>query len=198
MSRRVSQRYTTNPKTGREIQVGGPTYLELARDPKYADQLVPKPTAAQRKGSNVLRHSYSNSKRGGCSNQSKHAREGLPRSAFCGPEGGACEYTFPVNTPGRARAALAYRRHSPDPDKLEACVIRVAKKKGWYDAKTGTIKVKETTANPRRASKRKSNDQLSKNTSRSARSARSSKGKASAEFEYTKTRKHAFGCGCGV
>jgi len=163
-SRKVTPKYTTSPKTGREIEIGGKTYLELSRNPTWADKLTPKPTAAQRRGSSG--HSYSNSTKGGCSNQAKYRNEKIPRNEFCGPSGGACERTFPSNTRKRAVSSLTYRRHAPNPAGIEECVIRIAKKKGWYDAKTGTIKIKAVTQNPRRASKRKSNTQLSKKTTR--------------------------------
>lgn len=173
-SKGLTPKYTTNPKTGREIEIGGKTYLELAKDPKWANKLTPKPTAAQRLGPSG--HSYSRSTRGGCSNQGKY--KGLPASEFCGPSGGACPGTFPVNTPGRARAARSYARHAPNPSGIEECVIKIAKKKGWYDYKTGNIKVKPVTQAPRRASKRKAANQLSKNTSRGS----------------SKNRKHYCGC----
>ena len=180
-TRRVAPKYTTNPKTGREIEIGGKTYLDLAKDPKWANKLTPKPTATQRRSASG--RSYSNSKQGGCSNQAKYRN--LPASDFCGPSGGACPGTFPVNTPGRARAGLSYRRHAPNPAGIEECVIRIAKRKGWYDAKTGTIKVSKNPIAARRPSKRKSNDELSKNTNRR----RSTKGRG-------KTVTHALGCGC--
>lgn len=177
-SRNLTPKFTTNPKTGREIEVGGKTYLEIAKDPKYADKLAPKPTAAQRRGSSG--HSYSDSTRGGCSNQGKYRNEKIPANEFCGPAGKSCPSTFPSNTPARARAALSYARHAPDPQGIRDCVIRIAKKRGWYDETTGTIKLKEETKNPRRVSKKKPVNQLSKRTSGG-----------------TRTRTHNF-CGCSA
>jgi len=43
---------------------------------------------------------------------------------FCGPSGGAPAGTYPVGTKKRARAALAYARHAPNPGGIKACVCR--------------------------------------------------------------------------
>lgn len=39
--------------------------------------------------------------------------------------------TFPVTSPGQARAALAYRRYDPQPEKLKQRVLAYSKKRGW-------------------------------------------------------------------
>lgn len=139
----MSQTHTISPKTGRVILVGGPTYARLAKDPRYAGRLVPKPFAASKskpKGRSAKRPVVSKS--GGCSNQRKYIGKGIPASSFCGPEGGACSGTFPVNTPGRARAALAYARHAPNPEGIRRCTHRIARAKGWEDPLTGKIRVR--------------------------------------------------------
>jgi len=79
------------------------------------------------------------STRAGCSNQDKYLHSGIPEDEFCGPEGGACDYTYPVNTRKRARAALAYARHAPDPEGIRRCVMRIADLRGWLDPQTGKL-----------------------------------------------------------
>lgn len=46
------------------------------------------------------------------------------KGPFCGPSGGAPKGTYPVNTRGRAIAAIAYARHAPNPSGIKACVCR--------------------------------------------------------------------------
>lgn len=72
----------------------------------------------------------------------KHAKEGLPKSAFCGKAAGRGEYDYPVNTPGRAIAALSYARYAPNKEGLRKCVEKVAKREGWYDAQAKKIRRK--------------------------------------------------------
>lgn len=134
-----SPTHTTSPKTGKVILVNGPTYMRLAKDPRYAERLSPKPSAAMK--AKPKGPSKSGSKAGGCSRQSKYIGKGIPESSFCGPEGGSCPYTFPVTSPGRARAALAYSRHAPNPEGVRRCVHRIARQKGWEDA-SGMIRIK--------------------------------------------------------
>jgi hypothetical protein len=115
-------RYVISPKTGREILVGGSTYLDLASSPKWQDKLVQMPIYLPDTSKPVPM-------RRGCSNQGKY--KGIPEHLFCGPEGGSCPGTYPVNTPGRARAALSYARFAPNPQGIRDCAKRVAKQKGW-------------------------------------------------------------------
>ena len=68
----------------------------------------------------------------GCSNVGKY--EGLSPDDFCGPAGGSCQGTYPVNTPKRAIAALSYARHAPYPEGIKRCAKAKAKKEGWMDA----------------------------------------------------------------
>ena len=129
--------YTINPKTGKRILVNGPTYLKLAKDSRWASRLSPSPSPEARQ--TPKGKSRSGSKSGGCANQRKYIGKGIPESKFCGPEGGSCPYTFPVNTPKRARAALAYSRHAPNPEGIRECVYRRASQEGWLDRSTGKL-----------------------------------------------------------
>jgi len=43
---------------------------------------------------------------------------------FCGPAGGAPAGSYPVNTLKRAKAALSYARHAPNPDGIKDCVCK--------------------------------------------------------------------------
>lgn len=115
--------YVMSPKTGKEIKVGGSTYLDLASSPKWQNKLVNSPIHIKKtvKSSKKVKP--------GCSNQGKYLS--VPEHLFCGPEGGSCHGTYPVNTPRRAKAALAYARHAPNPEGIRKCVRRIEKEKGW-------------------------------------------------------------------
>ncbi len=115
-----------SPKTGRDILVGGPTYEKLLRSPKWKEQLLKSPV---KKVSSPKKKSSSKSKSHGCSNAGKY--KNVSSELFCGPEGGSCYGTYPVNTKARARAALAYARHAPNPEGIRKCVKRISKEKGW-------------------------------------------------------------------
>lgn len=120
----------TNPKTGNQITVGGKVYNELLKT-KYRSQLLRQsPRKSSPKKSSPRKSSPRKSKTPlGCSNQGKY--KNVPKNLFCGPEGGACPGTYPVNTRGRAIAALSYARHAPNPEGIRACARRIAKAKGW-------------------------------------------------------------------
>ena len=77
-------------------------------------------------------------KRAGCSNVGKY--KNVPNNLFCGPAGGACSRTFPVNSRARAISAKSYARKAPNPEGIRRCVDRIAKQKGWIDPKTGRIR----------------------------------------------------------
>lgn len=111
--------YIRSPKTGRTIRIGGPAYIKLASSPKWKEVLPLSPKVS----------SPRSPKKRGCSNQGKY--KNVPSDLFCGPEGGSCPGTYPVNTPGRARAALAYSRHAPNPEGIRKCVRRIKTEKGW-------------------------------------------------------------------
>ena len=135
---------TISPKTGKKIKIGGSAYLKLARDPKWSKWLSPPPTKAEKKSTPGSR---------GCSGQRKWIRSGISKEEFCGPEGGACPYTYPVNTRKRARAALAYARYAPDPEGIRECVRKKAQQKGWLDEQTGKIKMVTMRGTPYRVRK---------------------------------------------
>lgn len=46
------------------------------------------------------------------------------KGPFCGPSGGAPAGSYPVNTAKRAKAALAYARHAPNPGGIKKCVCK--------------------------------------------------------------------------
>lgn len=119
--------YITSPKTGRQILVDGPTYTKLAKSSKWGPML--------HSGTS----SRTSSKSRGCSNQGKY--RDVPEGMFCGRAGGSCDQTYPVNTPGRARAALSYARHAPNPQGIRNCAHRIARQQGWEDV-DGKIKQK--------------------------------------------------------
>jgi hypothetical protein len=81
----------------------------------------------------------SKSKSKGCSNAGKYPN--VSPGLFCGPSGGACAGTYPVNTPGRARSAISYSRFAPRPEGIKSCVKKIAAAHGWLRP-DGTIKIK--------------------------------------------------------
>jgi len=115
-----------NPKTGKKIKVGGPTYQKLMQS-KWVDMITDIETAAvrspKRSPKKSPKRSPKQSPKKGCSNQGKY--KGVSADLFCGTEGGSCPGTYPVNTKGRARAALAYARHAPNPEGIKKCVRRL-------------------------------------------------------------------------
>ena len=116
-----------NPKTGKKIKVGGPTYQKLLKT-KWAAMITDSETLQIMKPS--LEPSLTKPKKEkGCTNQGKY--KGVPQNLFCGPEGGSCPQTYPVNTKRRARAALAYARYAPDPEGIKRCVRRIENERGW-------------------------------------------------------------------
>lgn len=65
----------------------------------------------------------------GCSNAGKY--RDVPEEFFCGPEGGACAGTFPVDTPGRWKSALGRAHFAPNPEGIKECANRIAMEQGW-------------------------------------------------------------------
>jgi len=135
--------YMINPKTGRKIKIGGKTYNDLVNDGYFGGEKKPKKTSPVRKPSTRSQRSPTRVSRSpalspsrkakpGCSNAGKY--KDVKPSDFCGPEGGACEGTYPVNTPGRAKSALSYARHAPNPQGIRDCVYRKAGEKGWLNS----------------------------------------------------------------
>lgn len=125
MQRSSSKRksFVVNPLTGRQIEIGKDTYQKLMADPRHRAILAKaKPEAKAPRKSPTPQ---------GCSDQRKYIHSHIPENLFCGPSGGACRFTYPVDTPGRARAALAYSRFAPNPKGIRDCVHTIAAKKGW-------------------------------------------------------------------
>lgn len=181
--------YIVNPRTGRQIKVGGKTYQEIfgnykpiengykrdvARNYKpiengykrdNAGNIIMKNNKRDNAGNKIMRNNKKdntgknvfspNKKRNieerihkpieytptaskGCSNQSKWKRSGIPENEFCGPEGGSCPFTYPVDSPRHMIAALSYSNYAPNVEGLRRCVYRKAKERGFL-REDGTI-----------------------------------------------------------
>lgn len=59
-------------------------------------------------------------KQPGSSNVGKY--KDVAPSQFAGSSGGSSKYSFPINTPKRAKAALAYAHNAPNPAGIKAAV----------------------------------------------------------------------------
>ena len=92
----------------------------------------------------MARKSYSRGKR--------YKYKDVPKELFCGSAGGSSSRSYPVNTPERARAALAYARFARDPEGVRKCVRKIASKKGWLDEK-GRIHMGNSIAKKRSGSR---------------------------------------------
>lgn len=125
--------YTINPQTGRKIKVGSPTYKRVFGNTQNSREIGPDGMPIQNFIEEKIRkpQKKSTSKSHGCSNQTKWKRTNIPESDFCGPEGGSCSYTYPVDTPGHFKAALSYSRHAPNPEGIRRCAYRKAQQKGF-------------------------------------------------------------------
>jgi hypothetical protein len=149
-------RLIINPKTGRRIFVGGPTYQKLKESGRYKDKVVKLAKNAKNVASKTiifpgqklktrkikysktasLRRNLDNSgirladvkKMPGCGSLGKYKKSDGP---FCGPLGGACERTFPVGTKKRAINALSRSINAPNPSGIRKCATDYAVKKGW-------------------------------------------------------------------
>lgn len=93
--------------------------------------LVKKAKADEKRRKEQKKQSKETRAKPGCSNAGKYPD--VPSDMFCGPAGGACEGTYPVNTPGRWRAAKSYARHAPDPQGIKDCADRIAREQGWLE-----------------------------------------------------------------
>lgn len=127
----------TSPKTQREITVGGPTYNALMKSPYWREKLLKKQTKKKVSfDEKSIRHTHnttasSSKKNEWCVHKTKYMNSGIPKDEFCGSAGGACPYTYPVDTKERYRAALAYSRYAPDPEGVKECARSIAKRKNW-------------------------------------------------------------------
>lgn len=64
-----------------------------------------------------------------------------PEDFAGGGKSGTYRYSYPCDTPGRCRAALAYARYAPRPEIIRKRVMRIAKRKGFINPKTGKLKM---------------------------------------------------------
>jgi hypothetical protein len=131
-----------NPITGANILINGPTYNRLLETKykaivqKLARQAVKKQkrpsvyTGLTHKKAKSLKKVTDIKKLPGCSAFGKYTSKDAP---FCGPEGGACEKTFPVGTYKRFNAALRYARNAPKPDKIVKCAVRLGLKQNFIN-----------------------------------------------------------------
>ena len=56
-------------------------------------------------------------KKAGSSNAGKY--KNVSPAEFAGASGGASKYSYPINTLARAKAALAYAHHAPNPEGIK-------------------------------------------------------------------------------
>ncbi len=97
---------------------------KLSKRKKPAAKRVKKVTLA--KGLKVKRGVESKlEKKPGGSNVGKYKK--VSKKEFCGPAGGAPKASYPVDTPKRCRAALAYAHNAPNPKGIRECVKRKCK-----------------------------------------------------------------------
>lgn len=68
---------------------------------------------------------------GGCSAYKTDKYPDLPEDVFCGPEGGSCPRTYPVDSEKRWKSALSYARFAPNPEGIRRCANRIAEERGW-------------------------------------------------------------------
>jgi hypothetical protein len=160
MSRRSERIVLRSPQPGKKgthskIYAYGPTYERLAASPTYRKELMKEMRRSVAKRSAAKRSAYRKKtvsplfdftakeakkhrgvqrmirKMPGCSSYGRYPE--VDEDDFCGPEGGACPETFPVNTYKRYRAALSYARDAPNPEGIVRCAQRKAIEKGWLD-----------------------------------------------------------------
>jgi len=125
-----------NPITGRKIAVGGPTFNKLKENPKYRAQILKLASVAKLRKSKVVfpKRKLSKSrlsqlrKLPGSGSLGRYTKKDGP---FCGPEGGAAPFTFPVGTKKRAINAISRSVNAPNPSGIRRCATRYAVKKGW-------------------------------------------------------------------
>lgn len=73
-------------------------------------------------------------KRAGGSNVGKYKK--VPSKEFAGKAGGAPAGSYPINTPKRAKAALAYAHNAPNPAGIKAAVHKKYPKLGKPEKKS--------------------------------------------------------------
>jgi hypothetical protein len=97
--------HVINPLTGRKVHVGKDVYKTLVNDGHFTrkEQIEHQ---RQLKAATVYKN--------------------IPQNEFCGPDG----ISFPVNTAGRAKAAIPYSRYAgKDRKNVIACVAQKSRKK---------------------------------------------------------------------
>lgn len=139
--------WVKSPESGRWIIKGGDTYQRLMNDPRYKAKMS---NLEERKEGKL-------SSKKGQSNAGKYTAKDGP---FCGPNN-----TYPVGTPGRARAALAYARYAQDPKKVRDCVHKVAEERGYFKKSSS----KKSTLSTATSKKEKSSTTTKKPKNKSAR-----------------------------
>jgi hypothetical protein len=126
-----------NPLTGYTIKRGGATHNYLMSNGMVDEQgyLIGTPAESQIGIRSPLHRSRSPSPVVPITpeHDTRHLHEEGP---FCGPAGGLSAHSYPVDTPGRARAAIGRSpnaaRHGGDPEAIKQCACEQAEKKGWF------------------------------------------------------------------
>ena len=142
MNKQISEVKTViNPETGRRILVGGPTWTRLMLERKNihfekTNKKSPKVSKLTHKEAKEKGVVTKIKKLPGCSAFGKYKEEDGP---FCGPEGKACEKTFPVGTKSRVYAAIRYAREAPKPEGIIRCAVRKGLQQGLLSPKQAKI-----------------------------------------------------------
>jgi hypothetical protein len=142
MNKQISEVKTViNPETGRKILVGGPTWTKLMLERKNihfqnTDKKSPKISKLSHKEAKEKRVVTKIKKLPGCSAFGKYKVEDGP---FCGPEGKACENTYPVGTKARLNASIRYAREAPKPEGIIKCAVRKGLKMGFLSPKQAKV-----------------------------------------------------------
>jgi hypothetical protein len=117
------QVYVRNKRTGRYILKGGETAEKLRKENKVVGN---KDRVSMPEG-------HSPTKEHGCSATKSDKYADVPKNMFCGPAGGSCPGTYPVDTPARWRSAKSYARFAPYPEGVRECAERIARRRGWTE-----------------------------------------------------------------
>lgn len=147
-------RYVHSPVPNRRkaypvIKVGGPRYNELYDENEeyfrtaetFPEGTIPGRRPFMKQEEEKETPSEARRDFAGSSNYRRYIKEGVKKEDYCGSAGGSAPTSFPVNSPGRFRSALAYARNAPNPDGIRECAIEKAFAKGWIagDEKEGRL-----------------------------------------------------------
>lgn len=136
----------TNPLTNRQITYMGPTHLRLL-DQGILDQqgnlvtsgyLTPNKVAYSTTYPGYVSPNKGTQGTQGArgSRGSRGSRHSPDEGPFCGPVAGLDPLSYPVNTPGRARAAMGRSvnaaSHGADPNVIKQCACQMAEHEGWF------------------------------------------------------------------